>query len=1188
MATSPKGRNGPERAGATADSPADEAHDPGRPSPDPFARLGRFVVRRRWAIVLVWAAILVAAIPLAPRVPSVLRAGGFILDDLESARAKTLLQDELATPPSAVVIVFHSDTAVAGTAPFETAAAAAVAKVPEAPYVVRVLPHGLSPRQVSADGHTAYDIVFLSIAPDDSPAALPGIRDRLAQPAGLEVQLAGGPAFYGDVQSVSESDLRRSEVVSLPLAAIALLLVFGSVAAAALPLIVGGAAVVVALAAIYLVGSVTPMSIFVLNLATLLGLGLGVDYSLLLTSRFREEMALRAADPPDRRVAGAVEATVRTAGRAVFFSGLTVLLGLAGLVLFEFMILRSVGIAGAIVVLLAASSALTLLPAVLAIVGPRVDALAIRRVVPRDDPDGPWARLARRVMRHPVAVLVPTLGILLVLGSPFLHVRFNSPDSTILPASVPSRSAFDRLADAFGEGEFAPLALAIRTAGPATSPANVAALYDYSRRLAADPRVRRVDSLVDVDPRLRKDQYQLLYADPNGPRDRFIATALAATTKGDLTAFTVTTPYGGNNDQGRALVAALREPNGPLAPPPGMTVLVGGGAADVSDVVGRVAADFPRTGLFIVITTYVVLFLLLRSAILPLKALVMNTLSIVASFGALVWIFQDGNLSALLGFQPLGFVETTQPVILFCVLFGLSMDYEVFLLSRMKEQWDRTGDNQEAVARGLERSGRIVTSAALIVVVVAGSFAFADIVLIKALGLGMALAVALDATVVRALLVPATMRLLGHWNWWLPSGLRRVPRIGIAGMAGLLALALAAGPLLAGCAAPGAPILANPAAPHPAPPALTPAPSTPLDPLPVVLPRDDAPHDRLTEWWYDTGHLRTADGRRFGFEFVIFRAERGGFPVTWASHLALTDETAGTFRFAQRTQIGPAVDLKPPAGFGLAVPPGPAETTDTAGGSLAWAPVPWTMTGGGGQDHLTASGIADPASPTPGILGIDLALAARKPAALHNTVGWIDFGSGGSSYYYSRTSMAVTGSVVVDGRTLPVTGEAWFDHQWGDFISVGGGGWDWFAVNLADGTDLTLSLVRDADGTYPLVYGTLVAKDGSFRNLPREAFTVDVTKRWTSPATGADYPAGWTVTLPGDGLRIELSPAVAAQELDTRATTGVVYWEGSQHVTATRNGQPLGGEAYVELTGYAPPASGSASPGPGPSGSIAP
>jgi len=280
-------------------------------------------------------------------------------------------------------------------------------------------------------------------------------------------------------------------------------------------------------------------------------------------------------------------------------------------------------------------------------------------------------------------------------------------------------------------------------------------------------------SLVDVDPRLRLEQYQLLYNIPGGPPDRFVREALTGSTRGDLTAFTVFTPYGPNRDDARRLVADLRNPSGPLAPPAGVSVLVAGGAADVSDVVGRIGADFPRTALFIVLTTYAVLFLLLRSVILPAKALVMNSLSIVASFGALVWIFQDGNLSRLLAFQPLGFVETTQPVILFCVLFGLSMDYEVFLLTRMKEVWDRTGDNVGAVASGLERSGRIVTSAALIVVLVAGSFAFADIVLIKALGVGMAIAVALDATVVRALLVPATMRLLGRWNGWIPARLQR-------------------------------------------------------------------------------------------------------------------------------------------------------------------------------------------------------------------------------------------------------------------------------------------------------------------------------------------------------------------------------------------------------------------------------
>jgi RND superfamily putative drug exporter len=742
----------------------------------PFERLGRWAARHPRAIVGAWVALLIVAAPLALRTGDALRAGGFIRPDLESARAKALLEREIKVPQAALVVVFHSDTLEAGEPAFETAAAAAVADLPSARYVRSVISHLLSERQVSADRHTAYDVVAVDLPADDSPDAIPGIRAALKPAPGLEVGLAGGPAFYGDVQAVSESDLRRSEAISLPLAGLALLIVFGSVVAASLPLAVGGAAVVTALAAIFLVASVTPMSIFVLNLATLLGLGLGVDYSLLMTSRFREELAARGWRP--ETVEDAVAATVATAGRAVFFSGLTVLLGLLGLVLFEFMILRSVGIAGAIVVGLGVLAALTLLPALFTIAGVRLDSLRVRKVQAAASEDGPWARLARRVMDHPVAVLVPTLAVLLLLGTPFLHVRFNAPDSRILPESVPSRQAFDRLTSAFGAGPFAPIVLAIRTPGAATAPKNLAALYDYSRRLADDARVVTVDSLVDVDPRLRLEQYQLLYASPDGPPDRFVGLALAATTNGDLTSFTLTTPYGPNEAAGRDLVRDLRSGGGPLAPPAGMTVLVGGGAADVEDVVTGIGADFPRTAIFILVTTYAVLFLLLRSVFLPLKALAMNSLSILASFGALVWIFQDGNLSAILGTRPLGFVETTQPVILFCVLFGLSMDYEVFLLTRMRESWDATGDNPTAVAHGLERSGRIVTSAALIVVVVAGSFAFADIVLIKALGLGIAVAVALDATVVRALLVPATMRLLGRWNWWLPAAIaRRLPSL---------------------------------------------------------------------------------------------------------------------------------------------------------------------------------------------------------------------------------------------------------------------------------------------------------------------------------------------------------------------------------------------------------------------------
>jgi predicted secreted hydrolase len=394
----------------------------------------------------------------------------------------------------------------------------------------------------------------------------------------------------------------------------------------------------------------------------------------------------------------------------------------------------------------------------------------------------------------------------------------------------------------------------------------------------------------------------------------------------------------------------------------------------------------------------------------------------------------------------------------------------------------------------------------------------------------------------------------------MPGGRRAGP---------LLSVTIAAITVVAACSG-GGPILANQPAALPSITPMTPAPSRIDDPVPIELPRDDAPHDRLTEWWYYTGHLRSGDGRRFGFEYVVFRAERGAFPTSWVAHLAITDETAGVFHYGQRLEIGPGVDRSAgdgaSNGFDLSIVG--ADPVQPA----APARLPWTMSGSNGNDHLVARMTAEEAvaAGSPGGFGLDLTLLATKPAVLHHGDGWVDFGPAGGSYYYSRTSMSLRGSLVVDGQDLQVNGIAWFDHQWGDFISVGGGGWDWFAVNLEDGTDLTLSLVRYLDGSYPLIYGTIVDANGAVRTLDRDAFTVAVTGQWKSPVTGAEYPAGWTIELPAEHLAISLTPTVADQELDTRATTGVVYWEGSQVVRATRAGTPIEGEAYVELTGYAP------------------
>jgi len=748
----------------------------------PFERLGAFVHAHARLVIGAWVLIVLCALPFAPQAPGALQAGGFDLPTLESARSRAALESELGAPPSALVLAISSSTLIPGTPQFEAAAQRAVAGVARAPHVVGSRSHLIAPTQVNVEKKIVYDVILLDLKPDDSPAALEGIQAALVEVDGIKVALAGGPSFYADIQIVSETDLQRSELISLPLAAIVLLLVFGSAVAAGLPLAVGGATVLVALAAIFGIAQATRMSIFVLNLTTLLGLGLGVDYSLLLVSRFREELGRGA------KLGDAVQRTVATAGRAVFFSGVTVMLGLAGLALFDFAILRSIGIAGAITVAIAVASSVTLMPAILSLLGPRVNRLAIRRLGSgKVNERGPWARLARAVMRRPIAVALPTLALLIALGTPWLGVRFNAPDGSILPERVPSRQALDALTDAFGEGSFSPMTAAVRTDGPVTSAANIKLLYDWVQALQADPRVARVDSIVSIDPRLTLTQYQLLYSssstDGATPPDRYAAQILSFTTAGDLTTVSITPTNGPNRPESRALVGELRAAHpgtigagtpSAITPPVGLNALIGGGAAEIVDVVDTISGEFPRTAAVVILATLLILAVLLRSIVLPIKAVVMNTLSILASFGALVWIFQDGNLSALLGFAPLGFVETTIPVILFCVLFGLSMDYEVFLLTRMREIYDRTGDNAAAVAGGLERSGRIITSAALIVVVVAGSFVFAEIVLIKALGVGVAIAVALDATIVRALLVPATMRLFGKWNWWAPRWMERL------------------------------------------------------------------------------------------------------------------------------------------------------------------------------------------------------------------------------------------------------------------------------------------------------------------------------------------------------------------------------------------------------------------------------
>lgn len=399
-------------------------------------------------------------------------------------------------------------------------------------------------------------------------------------------------------------------------------------------------------------------------------------------------------------------------------------------------------------------------------------------------------------------------------------------------------------------------------------------------------------------------------------------------------------------------------------------------------------------------------------------------------------------------------------------------------------------------------------------------------------------------------------------------------------LGGVPALLAAAAIAVGGCG--GAPILANEPLTFPTPPAGSPPASRAPDPIPIELPRDDGPHDRLTEWWYYTGHLSTVpDGRRYGFEAVVFRAERGGVPAAWASHLALTDEEGQRFTYAQRSEIGPQVDRSPrgtdgtPTGFDLQV--AGLNPVLVAGGTAPLAGDPWRLAGANGTDRIEAALTPEEAALAGRSFGLALDLRSTKPAALHDDDGFVDFLDAGTSYYYSRTRMAATGTLTVDGAQVDVEGIAWFDHQWGDFISVGGGGWNWFAINLDDGTDITASVVLDEHANVVFQYATIVGADGSVRRIGGDEFGAGASPLpiWTSPATNRTWAQEWVLDLPGYSL--VLNSTLHDQELDTRATTGVVYWEGSHTVTGfagggpgagPTGGAPVTGNAYVEMTRY--------------------
>jgi RND superfamily putative drug exporter len=702
-----------------------------------LAAWGRFVYRRRWPVLVL--SVLTVGLSAAS-----LLAGGDLRNvpfrETEAGRTNQLIRDEFPRPTgapavaatSSFVLIFTSTEGLDATDPrFIGGMNGALAALRADPRVVSIFTaDNVMPQSAAAlrskDGKRALANVTVRGATNEAEAFFAELR-ALVRPDRFDVVATGNIPLNGDIDAALDRDLQRAEFVSLPLAFILLLLVFGSAAAALLTLGVGVLVIVAGLGATFALARATDVSQYALNIVTLIGLGVAIDYSLFIVSRFREEFARGAT------VEDSVATSLATAGRAILFSGITVAIGLAGMLFYPGTFLVSLGVSGSLVVAASVIYALTFLPALLSILGPRVGAWRVPLPRGRDGP-GVWHSIATAVMRRPVLVLVPTVALIAVAASPFLQLRLASADATILPPTMESRRGYDMLVNEFPGQDQSTITVVARF--PDDPLSHRAALDDLRARLAALPNVLRVDM------------------------------PLSATTTGPhIAVLSVRTGRTAQSDEARGIVTAIRDQT-----VEGGEVLVTGDTAFDVDAVQYLIDRTPIAIGFVTLTTMLALFLLLGSFVLPLKAVAMNALSVSASFGALVWIIQQGHFSEILNFTPQS-IEPSLPVIMFCIMFGLSMDYEVLLLSRIQEEYRRTGDNTAAVALGLEKSGRLITGAAAIMVGVFAAFALADVVIIKSVGIGLTIAVLLDATLVRALVVPAAMRLLGRANWWGPRWL---------------------------------------------------------------------------------------------------------------------------------------------------------------------------------------------------------------------------------------------------------------------------------------------------------------------------------------------------------------------------------------------------------------------------------
>jgi uncharacterized membrane protein YdfJ with MMPL/SSD domain len=717
--------------------------------------VARWSARRRFTVIGVWVVLfLVGGLLTSAYLSGALTTQAQFTSNPDSKQAQTLLEQRLSGPRrSNEVVIVRSESKTVTDPPFTAYVARLVGDLDALkPAVVQeaVDPYQAGDRLVSHDRHATLIPVTMAGTPDDANKNIDQVLDRTLHaphPQGFRVWVAGEATAAKDANTIAEQDLRKGETIGIVAALVILIVVFGAVAAAVVPIVLAIMAIVVALGLVSLLGLAFDLSFFITNMVTMIGLAVGIDYSLFIVSRYREERT------HGRDKLAAIAAAGGTANRAVFFSGMTVVLALAGMLLNPTTIFRSIAAGAIAVVLVAVAASLTLLPALLAVMGDKVNALRVPVLFRRrqQDPErtrGFWAQVARRVMARPVTSLVVAGGILVVAALPLVGIKTGFSGISTYPDNIQSKQAFTVLSRDFSGGLTSPAQIVVD--GEVGSPAVTAAIGKLQADLGADP--------------------------------AFGPSTVQANRAGDLALVSV--PVNGD-PSGEAATAAVRHLRAVVVPDAfdgvDASVKVGGetaGGIDFFDL----SQFYTPLGIALVLgLSFLLLVVVFRSVVLPALGVALNLLSVAAAYGLLVLVFQHGIGAELFGFQQVDTIESWLPLFLFSVLFGLSMDYQVFLLSRIQERYGQTGDNTDAVSYGLRTTGGIITGAAVIMVAVFAGFAAGRLVFLQQTGFGLAVAVLIDATLVRSVLVPAAMTLLGKWNWYLPSWLGWLPQVRIEG-----------------------------------------------------------------------------------------------------------------------------------------------------------------------------------------------------------------------------------------------------------------------------------------------------------------------------------------------------------------------------------------------------------------------